>query len=98
MTARVTALDNGLRVATQAMDSVESASLGVWVGAGTRDEEPEINGAAHLLEHIQREPRVNWDRHLGRADTGKPSCRHTVTMTRRRPGGARLATPPASAQ
>jgi len=52
MTARVTALDCGLRVATQAMDSVESASLGVWVGAGTRDEEPEINGAAHLLEHM----------------------------------------------
>ncbi len=52
MTARVTALDNGLRVATQTMDSVESASLGVWVGAGTRDEEPEINGAAHLLEHM----------------------------------------------
>ncbi len=52
MSARVTVLDNGLRVATQAMDSVESASLGVWVGAGTRDEEPEINGAAHLLEHM----------------------------------------------
>ncbi len=52
MSARVTVLDNGLRVATQAMDSVESASLGVWVGAGTRDEEPEINGVAHLLEHM----------------------------------------------
>ncbi len=52
MSARVTVLDNGLRVATQAMESVESASLGVWVGAGTRDEEPEINGAAHLLEHM----------------------------------------------
>ena len=52
MSPRVTVLDNGLRVATQAMDSVESASLGVWVGAGTRDEEPEINGVAHLLEHM----------------------------------------------
>ncbi len=52
MSARVTTLDNGLRIATQSMDSVESASLGVWVGAGTRNEEPEINGAAHLLEHM----------------------------------------------
>jgi predicted Zn-dependent peptidase len=48
----VTTLANGLRVATDYMDHVETVSLGVWVGAGTRDEKPEVNGVAHLLEHM----------------------------------------------
>ncbi len=52
MTVQVTTLGNGLRIATDAMNSVETASVGVWVGAGTRDEAPEINGVSHLLEHM----------------------------------------------
>jgi predicted Zn-dependent peptidase len=48
----VTTLGNGLRVATDRMDQVETVSLGIWVGAGTRDEKPEVNGVAHLLEHM----------------------------------------------
>ncbi|MEE8271688.1 MAG: pitrilysin family protein [Alphaproteobacteria bacterium] len=51
-TARLTSLDNGMRVITDAMDTVESASLGIWVDVGTRNERPEINGVAHLLEHM----------------------------------------------
>ncbi|MEM7654124.1 MAG: insulinase family protein, partial [Pseudomonadota bacterium] len=34
------------------MREVETASLGIWVGAGTRHETIEINGAAHFLEHM----------------------------------------------
>lgn len=49
---RVTTLPNGLRVATDHMDSVETASLGVWSGVGTRHEPAEHNGVAHLLEHM----------------------------------------------
>jgi predicted Zn-dependent peptidase len=52
MTVRVTTLPNGLRVATDGMDTVETASLGVWVGGGTRHEAPETNGVAHLVEHM----------------------------------------------
>ena len=52
MTVEVTRLENGLTIATDAMDSVETASVGVWVAAGTRDERPEINGVSHLLEHM----------------------------------------------
>ncbi len=52
MSVRVTTLDNGLRVATDPMESVESASIGVWIDAGTRDERPEVNGVAHLIEHM----------------------------------------------
>ncbi|MGE5147427.1 MAG: M16 family metallopeptidase [Candidatus Eiseniibacteriota bacterium] len=52
MTVEVTTLPNGLRVATAAMPHVETVSLGVWVGVGTRDEPAEVNGVAHLLEHM----------------------------------------------
>jgi predicted Zn-dependent peptidase len=49
---RVTRLDNGLTVATDTMSGVDSASIGVWVDVGTRHEPQEINGVAHLLEHM----------------------------------------------
>jgi len=52
MTAVVTTLPNGLRVVVQRMDTVETVSLGVWVAVGTRHEQPEINGVAHMLEHM----------------------------------------------
>lgn len=51
-TVRTTTLDNGIRVISDPMDSVESVSLGAWIGVGTRHESPEINGVAHLLEHM----------------------------------------------
>ena len=49
---QVSTLANGLRVATDRMPTVESVSLGVWVRAGTRYELPQVNGVAHLLEHM----------------------------------------------
>jgi predicted Zn-dependent peptidase len=49
---RITTLANGLRVATDYLPTVESVSLGVWVGAGTRFESADVNGVAHLLEHM----------------------------------------------
>ncbi|HWK46358.1 MAG TPA: pitrilysin family protein [Stellaceae bacterium] len=52
MSVKVTTLSSGMRVVTDAMDGVESASIGVWVDVGTRNEPAEINGVAHLLEHM----------------------------------------------
>lgn len=49
---RVTRLANGLTVATDAMPAVETVSLGVWAAVGARNETEEINGVAHLLEHM----------------------------------------------
>jgi predicted Zn-dependent peptidase len=49
---RVTTLDNGLRVASDSMTSVETVSLGAWVGVGARHEAPEVNGVSHVLEHM----------------------------------------------
>ena len=45
-------LDNGIRVVTEGIPHVRSASLGVWVDVGARDEEPEINGVSHFIEHM----------------------------------------------
>lgn len=52
MNVRVTRLENGLRIVSDDMDSVESISLGAWVAVGARDEPPELNGISHLLEHM----------------------------------------------
>jgi predicted Zn-dependent peptidase len=52
MTVEVTRLASGLSVVTDRMPHLESASLGVWVGAGSRDEKPDEHGISHLLEHM----------------------------------------------
>lgn len=49
---RVSTLANGMRVASDPMDSVETASVGVWVEAGSRFERAPINGISHFLEHM----------------------------------------------
>ncbi len=49
---RITKLDNGLRVATEVMPSVQTASVGVWVDVGARYERQDVNGVAHMLEHM----------------------------------------------
>ncbi|MEV0292818.1 pitrilysin family protein [Nocardia sp. NPDC050710] len=49
---RRTVLPGGLRVVTEHLPGVRSASIGVWVGVGSRDEGPTVAGAAHFLEHL----------------------------------------------
>ncbi|HYZ40154.1 MAG TPA: pitrilysin family protein [Stellaceae bacterium] len=52
MNTRVSTLANGLRIATDRIDTVDTVSLGIWVDIGTRHEPAAINGAAHFLEHM----------------------------------------------
>ena len=52
MTLRLTTLPNGLRIVTEQMPGLKSASAGVWVMAGGRHEREEQNGIAHFLEHM----------------------------------------------
>jgi predicted Zn-dependent peptidase len=49
---RTTTLDNGLRVVTETIPQLATASLGVWIGAGARHEQEGEQGLAHLLEHM----------------------------------------------
>lgn len=51
-TVRRTVLPGGLRVVTEKVPSVRSASVGLWVNVGSRDEGPTVAGAAHFLEHL----------------------------------------------
>src|SRR6266436_2307722 len=52
MTTQLSTLTNGLRVATDRVDTVDTVSLGIWIDVGTRHEPAEINGVAHFLEHM----------------------------------------------
>ena len=45
-------LANGLTIVSHAMPEVETVSLGLWVGAGSRSETPGEHGVAHFLEHM----------------------------------------------
>ncbi len=49
---RVTRLGNGFTVATEPMSHVATATLGVWVGAGSRHERDNEHGLSHLIEHM----------------------------------------------
>ena len=51
-TYRKTILDNGLVVATESMEGIRSISLGYFTRQGTRDEDPDVAGVSHFLEHM----------------------------------------------
>jgi predicted Zn-dependent peptidase len=48
----LTTLDNGGRVVTEPLPTVRSAAIGLWIGAGSRDEDDARAGVSHLLEHL----------------------------------------------
>jgi predicted Zn-dependent peptidase len=50
--AQITELDSGIRVVTEAVPSVRSVALGLWVRTGSRDETPAQAGVSHFLEHL----------------------------------------------
>lgn len=52
MSVRSTTLDNGMIVLTDNMPHLESASLGIWVKAGSRSETTAEHGISHMLEHM----------------------------------------------
>jgi predicted Zn-dependent peptidase len=48
---KVTHLNNGLTVATHHCPT-ETATVGLWIKAGSRSENEKNNGTAHFLEHM----------------------------------------------
>jgi processing peptidase subunit beta len=48
----VTTLSNGLTVATEAQPHAQTATVGVWIDAGSRAETDKTSGTAHFLEHM----------------------------------------------
>lgn len=45
-------LPGGVRVLTEHIPGMRSATMGAWVGVGSRDETPEHAGSTHFLEHL----------------------------------------------
>lgn len=45
-------MDSGLRVASETVSGSETATVGVWIDAGSRYETAQNNGVAHFLEHL----------------------------------------------
>ncbi|HEV2397030.1 MAG TPA: pitrilysin family protein [Candidatus Sulfotelmatobacter sp.] len=45
-------LPNGLTVITEQMQHIRSASIGIWLQTGSRDEDAEWNGISHFIEHM----------------------------------------------
>ena len=52
MSTRVSRLDNGMTVVTDAMPQLETSSVGVWVDTGSRAETAMQQGVSHMLEHM----------------------------------------------
>eukprot|EP00557_Chaetoceros_sp_GSL56_P011641 CAMPEP_0176476594 /NCGR_PEP_ID=MMETSP0200_2-20121128/138_1 /TAXON_ID=947934 /ORGANISM="Chaetoceros sp., Strain GSL56" /LENGTH=480 /DNA_ID=CAMNT_0017872279 /DNA_START=191 /DNA_END=1633 /DNA_ORIENTATION=+ len=51
-TTDISTLPSGLRVASETIMGSETATVGVWIDAGSRYETAQNNGAAHFLEHM----------------------------------------------
>lgn len=49
---RRSVLPGGVRVLTEAMPGQRSATIGFWVGVGSRDEAQGQHGSTHFLEHL----------------------------------------------
>lgn len=49
---RITQLDSGLQIVTEAMPDVRSVALGYWIGTGSRHEADDEAGLSHLIEHL----------------------------------------------
>jgi predicted Zn-dependent peptidase len=46
------ALPNGLVLITEEMEHIRSASIGIWIKTGSRDEDLQWNGISHFIEHM----------------------------------------------
>ncbi len=52
MSIELTTLESGLRIVTDTMRELETASVGVWIDAGSRTESRDEHGLSHLVEHM----------------------------------------------
>lgn len=49
---KIFTLENGLKIVTEKIDGVNSVSVGVMIQNGSRNEELEVNGISHFIEHM----------------------------------------------
>jgi predicted Zn-dependent peptidase len=47
-----TVLDNGIHVLTEEINEFKSASIGIWINSGPKNETEENSGVSHFVEHM----------------------------------------------
>lgn len=62
-TTRMSSLPNGMTIATEFIPNTSSATVGVFVDAGSRAENVQNNGTAHFLEHLAFKGTQNRTQH-----------------------------------
>ncbi len=83
-------LDSGERVISERVPSVRSIALGVWIGAGSRDETDAKAGVSHFIEHLLFKGSERYDAQqiaeifdgLGAELNAATSREHTVVYAR----------------
>ena len=45
-------MPNGFRIILEPIDWARSATMGIWVGSGSRYETPQTAGVSHFIEHM----------------------------------------------
>jgi predicted Zn-dependent peptidase len=92
-----TVLENGVKILSEEMEHIRSVSLGIWVGAGSRDEMETENGISHFVEHmifkgtrnrngLQIAKELDAIGGLSNAFTGKEhTCYHSKVLDRHLP-------------
>ena len=71
MTALLKTLPNGVRLLAVPMPHVQSASVGVFLRVGSRDESPHTNGFSHVREQTARASQFPSRRILASADVNR---------------------------
>ena len=49
---KINQLSNQITVVTEVLPYLQSASFGIWVKAGSANEDDNNNGIAHMIEHM----------------------------------------------
>lgn len=47
-----TCLENGVRIISERSENLQSVSMGIWIGTGSRDEDAALSGISHFIEHM----------------------------------------------
>ncbi len=93
-------LSNGVRLVLEEIPYVQSVSLGIWVKAGAVNENPEVSGISHFIEHMMfkgtssrtaKEIAADADRIAGQSNafTGKEAtCYYIKTLAENFDAGA----------
>ena len=86
----ISELDSGERVISERVPSVRSVALGIWIGAGSRDETDPKAGVSHFIEHLLFKGSERYDAQaiaeifdgLGGELNAATSREHTVVYAR----------------